>query len=202
MRRAIVPCAGLLALLLASACTTGGSPFRAVGADSPPQSEVAMPVAVDTQMTATTPASETGEPMVLGDQPASAISAPEAAKLQEGTSMNLVPSTEASDGPADPADIPPAPEMAKTREEAIQQIRAKAAATGNNKPHIFEERKAATQRMSKKEQARISEEMEKIAAKNAQTLDANAADAKGKDSKLLQWRAKNHYNQAVEKIEN
>ncbi len=202
MPQIAAPCAGLLALLLVSACTTGSDPFRAVGADSPPQSEVAMPVAVDTQTTATTPATETDEPLVLGDQPAATTSNPEAAKLQEGTSMNLATSAEASDEPADPADIPPAPEMAKTREEAIQQIRAKAAATGNNKPHIFEERKAATQRMSKQEQARIAAEMEKIAARNAQTLDENAADAKGNDSKLLQWRAKNHYNQAVEKIEN
>lgn len=200
--RAMLPCAGLVALLGTSACTTGGDPFRAVGADSTPQAEVALPVAVDPQVTATTAVVDAPDPAADASQTVSAKSQKEAAKLQEGTSMNLVDSPKPSEGPASPEDIPPAPEMAKTREEAIQQIRAKAATTGNNKPHIFEERKAATQRMSKEEQARIAAQMKAMAAKNAQTLDENEVVSKSKDSKLLKLRAKTHYEQAVKKIEN
>lgn len=200
--KVMAPCAGLAVLLVASACTTGSRPFRAVGADSTPQTEVELPVAVDAQTTAATESVVAQEAAIAENQTQIIKPDKQAEKLQSGVSMNFASDGAPPDGPAAPEDIPPAPEMAKTREEAIQQIREKAAATGKNKPHIFEERKAATQRMSKEEQARIAAEMEATAARNANILSENEAEARSKDSKLLQLRAKSHYDKAVKNIEN
>ncbi|MGI9402471.1 MAG: hypothetical protein ACR2O0_14545, partial [Rhizobiaceae bacterium] len=122
MRRRSTPAAFLFALLTASACTTGGDPFRAVGVDSPPQAEVELPVAVDSETTATAIPAETqnsendADPIALPPQPATATanSNSEAVKLQEGVSMNLGSAPEVQEGPASPEDIPPAPELATT----------------------------------------------------------------------------------------
>jgi hypothetical protein len=189
----LLPCALLGVLFAASACTTGGNPLHGVGAAAPgPEiTESIMTDSVTEQATAV-PVSAAKTEKTENDLSA----------LQEGTTMNVAVGAKAPELALVAEEIPPAPEMAKTRAEAIEQIREKAANTGKNKPNIFDVKQSSVPRKTTEEQAEVAAEMEALAARNATILSADDAAAKAAEAKKLKLKAKTHYEQALENIEN
>lgn len=188
-----LPCALLGVLFAASACTTGGNPLHGVGAAAP-GTEITESIMTDsvTEQATAVPASA-----AKTEKNENGLSA-----LQEGTTMNVAVGAKAPELALVAEEIPPAPEMAKTRAEAIEQIREKAANTGKNKPNIFDVKQSAIPRMTIEEKAEVAAEMKALAARNATILNGNDAAAKAAEAKKLKLKAKTHYEQALEKIEN
>jgi hypothetical protein len=121
-------------------------------------------------------------------------------KLREGTPLNLA--VDASNGAAgEPQTVPPSPQLAATRPEAVTEIRAKAAATGKNKPNVFDIPQPSSGRMTKEEIDAARAELAAAAARNDQALPADG-NAKSASAAALKKKAQTHYNSAVAEIEN
>lgn len=119
-------------------------------------------------------------------------------ELQAGTPLHVAPQQSAY---APASQVPPAPDMALTREEAIEQIRAKSPDGDGPSPGTFRDARAATRQMSRSEQDRLTEQMRAAAARNAETLTASEADSKASRVRNLRYRAQSHYESAVKQIE-
>jgi len=123
------------------------------------------------------------------------------AKLKEGTPLNI-------SGPAGgtarkpPAPVPPAPTMAGSRQGAISEIRAKAAATGDTPPNVFDIPQPNATRMTAEDQEKARAELEAAAARNASILSTDDAKAKAAAAASLKKRATSHYQDALNDIEN
>ncbi len=155
-------------------CVSSSNPLRAVGA----------PVV--------TPAQQVEE--------LAASAAEDKSKLQQGIALNVGEDTGLK--PAMPAVIPDAPQMAKTREGSVEQIRAKAALTGNAPPDVFATGQRATTGMSSADQKKSRAELEAMAARNAAIASGSDADAKAAAAKKLKQQAKSHYEETLKEIEN
>jgi hypothetical protein len=92
--------------------------------------------------------------------------------------------------------------MASSRDGAISEIRAKAAATGNAPPNVFDIPQSNVGRMSAEEQAQARAELEAAAARNASILSTDDAEAKAAAAANLKKRATTHYQDALNEIEN
>ena len=166
----------MLALVLVSGCN--GSVLRGVGA--PPRAVVADPE---------------GPPAL-----AQAAAVKSQAKLQSGTSMRLAePATAPDDRP--PLEPLPPPEMADTREGAIEQIRAKAAATGKNPPNVFAPPPPPNPRMTPEEEAQTRAELAAAAARNQAVPGVAGQGRETAEARRLRLRAKRHYEDTLKAIE-
>lgn len=123
-------------------------------------------------------------------------------KLQEGTSLNMTVEQAGKDVPAAPSIVPPTPQMAQSRPEAVQQIRAKASATGTNPPNVFDIPQASPNRLTADGQALTRAELQAAASQNAAILNPKEAEAKAAAARKLKLRAQTHYGAAVKAIEN
>ncbi len=155
-------------------CVSSSNPLRAVGA----------PVVPPTQQ--------------LEEMAAKA--AEDKGKLQQGIAFNVGEDT--GQKPAVPSVIPDAPQMANTREGSVEQIRAKAASTGNAPPNIFASAQRATSGMSSADQEKSRAELEAMAAKNAAMAAGSDANAKAAAAKKLKLQARSHYEETLKEIEN
>ncbi len=123
-------------------------------------------------------------------------------KLNEGTPLNLTVDAASNSAPLTPAVVPPMPQMANTRPLAVGEIRAKAAATGNIKPDVFDVPKSSPNRMTAAEQSASRAQMQEAAARNAAILSSGEAEAKANSAKKLKQKAQTHYDAALQEIEN
>ncbi|HSO48483.1 MAG TPA: hypothetical protein VLQ68_11190, partial [Rhizobiaceae bacterium] len=155
-------------------CVSSSNPLRAVGA----------PVVTPTQQV----------------EELAARTAADKSKLQQGIALNVGEDT--GQKSAVPAVIPDAPQMAKTREGSVEQIRAKAALTGNAPPDVFAGGERATTGMSSADQEKSRAELEAMAAKNAAMVAGSDAKAKAAAAKKLKLQAKSHYEETLKEIEN
>jgi hypothetical protein len=191
---AFLTCALLGILFASSACSVGGNPFRGVGAAAKPGPEITQSI-----MTESVTEPEAPEPVSAAE---TEKTAKEDTALQKGTAVNVAASAKAPELALVEEEIPPQPDMAKTRAEAIEQIREKATNTGKNKPNIFEVKQSSVPRLTTEEQAEVSAELEALAERNASILGGDDAAAKAAEAKKLKLKAQTHYDQALEKIEN
>lgn len=182
-----------IACLAVQGCNGSTQQLRPVGASSP--ATVSAPTAVEP------PAGDDAVVRIARDE-----------RLQVGTSMNLGPEASPSTAArqaetsqaaayAAPEELPPRPQMGTTRAEAIEQIRAKATDRPDVAPHVFGDGRAATRQMGRGERDRLRAEMRQTAARNAEVLDAEQAEAKAAAARNLRYRAKTHYDEALEEIE-
>jgi len=134
--------------------------------------------------------------------------------LQEGTAMNVAgaqpadlaqttaTSTETYRQPANPADIPAAPQIAETRAGGVEQIRAKAAVSSGTPTNVFAVQKGATDGMSTAEQEQARAELEAAAKRNAAIASGTDAKAKAAAARKLKLQAQTHYEETLKEIEN
>ena len=126
---------------------------------------------------------------------------PSEAALQEGTPMNIAtePSTRVS---FVQDDVPPAPEMAVDRAEALAQIRAKAdALDSEEKTNVFERDESSVARMSTEQKSRLKAEMAELARRNQDAIPAEEAERKTNEIRSLQREAQTHYRNKLNTIE-
>lgn len=122
------------------------------------------------------------------------------AKLNSGTPMRLAePVTSAEDRPP-PEPLPP-PDLADTREGAIEQIRAKAAATGNNPPNVFAPPPPPNPRMTPEEEAQLRADLAAAAARNQAVPGGPGQARETAEARELRLRAKRHYEDTLKAIE-
>lgn len=163
----------ICAVILAG-CMSGSNPLRAVGAPAVSPRQQLEETAARTTM--------------------------DKDKLQQG--IPLMVGEDTGSEPARPAVIPPAPQVAGTREGSVQQIRAKAAETGDVPTNVFAEREGATSGMSRAEQEKARAELEAAAARNQSLLSGSDAKAKAAAAKKLKQQAQTHYDETLKEIEN
>ncbi len=168
----------LVCLLSLAGCVGSGGALRGVGAPTPPQA-------------ATAPAERAVLQTVARED-----------KLNEGTPLNVTVDAATSSQPLTPSIVPPAPQMASSKPQAVEQIRAKASATGNVKPNVFDIPKSSPNRLTATRQAESRSELEAAAAKNAAIMDSGEAQAKAGAAKKLKRQAQTHYDAALKEIEN
>lgn len=168
---------GLFACLMLVACSSSGSALRGVGASTPAElSQVQADTVVNSR-------------------------AAEQEELQEGVTMNVatVPSSEVT--AYAPDEIPPPPEMATTREEAIDQIRRKAQSLPDEKPHVFDRSRSSVARLTPMEQERLRAEMQETAARNQVATGRTTAESKAAEIRRLRRKARTHYDETLKEIE-
>lgn len=122
--------------------------------------------------------------------------------LRDGTPLNLTGAPAVPDVEPVAIEIPPSPQMASNRQQAVGEIRAKAAATGKNPPNLFAPLPDSTSRMSLAQQEQSRIELQAAAAANAAMLSPGEAEAKAAAARKLKRRAQSHYGEAVKAIEN
>lgn len=128
------------------------------------------------------------------------------AKLEEGTALNVAgvqASPAEGQANAAAAQIPEAPQIAETRAEGVQQIRAKAAVSSGTPTNVFAVQTGATTSMTKAQQDAARAELEAAAKRNAE-IASGGADPKAKSAaaKKLKQQAKTHYEETLKEIEN
>ena len=124
-------------------------------------------------------------------------------QLQRGTALNVAsPTTGSEPLPLVPAEIPPEPQMAATRDEAVGQIRQKAEDETDEKPHVFDITRSRVPQFDRGRRARETEQLRKAAKANQSAVTLEEANTNAQSSKSLQYRARTHYDQAVKNIEN
>lgn len=121
-------------------------------------------------------------------------------KLQQGIPLNIGEDT--GQQTTAPAQVPAAPQIADSRTGSVEQIRAKAAATGDAPPNVFTARQRATAGMSSAEQEKARAELEAAAARNAAMLGGTDAAARAASAKKLKQQALTHYEETLKEIEN
>lgn len=163
-------------------CNGTAGPLRGVGAPDRVH-------AVDSQL-ASEPGVEATDDAV--------VRAARVEQLQSGTPLNVAPQESAY---APPSQVPPPPQMATTREEAVEQIRAKATEPSELPPGVFAETRAATRQINRAELDRLSAQMREAASRNDETLTAADAEKRAARARNLRYRAGSHYEDAVKQIE-
>lgn len=124
-------------------------------------------------------------------------------RLQRGTALNVAPpATGAEPVRLVPAEIPPQPEMAATRDGAIEQIRAKSEGIDEEKPNVFDITPSQVPRLDEARRQRETEQLRRSAEANRNALSEQEAEAKSAAAKSLRYRAQTHYDRALKNIEN
>ncbi len=122
------------------------------------------------------------------------------AKLNAGTPMRLAEPVNADEDRPPLEPLPP-PDMADTREGAVEQIRAKAAATGKNPPNVFAPPPPPNPRMTAEEEARMRAELAAAAARNQAVPGGPSQARETAEARRLRLRAKRHYEDTLKAIE-
>jgi hypothetical protein len=155
-----------------------------------------------TACNAASPLRGVGAPASSSASVAANAAEPAQSPLLSGTAMNMVPAPQAKADAYAPEEIPPPPEMALTREEAVRQIREKASQPTGKKPNVFATRDSKIPRMTAEEQENNALEMEAAAQRNAGKLGATGNPQSVSSTRSLELKAKSHYEDALENIEN
>ena len=113
------------------------------------------------------------------------------AASQTGTSTGISDDT-ATGSVADPA----------KRQQALEEIRAKAAASSGEKTRIGTVPEAASEQMSLQEQSAIAAELEESRRATGSELSDAEVEARKAAIRRLQQKGKTHYERALDSIEN
>jgi hypothetical protein len=187
---------GLLLTLTAISACNATSALRGVGADA--TTEPANLQQVQIEPVTEDEASNSRE--TASEQASRPLQT--AAPAQSGTAMNMVPAPPVTRDAFIAEDVPPPPDMAPTRDEAIRQIREKASETQGEMPNIFAVRQTRISRMTAEQQMQNAAELANAAEKNAQTMGNTQNSAGGQSVRNLEHKATTHYEEALKKIEN
>lgn len=158
-----------------------------------------LPQMTSQQVAATPPASELAEPrkpVLRRAATAPRTVAPPAEPQATVTLQSVAPPPDASDR------FTPQPDMGKSREAAIKQMREKAAAADRKAPNVFDIPKSRTQPLNEDEREELRKRMEAAADENAESVTPEEAEKRRKDTEILLKKAARHYKDALKSIEN
>ncbi len=99
------------------------------------------------------------------------------------------------------SEVPPTPQIAPTREEGIEQMRAKAATSATAKPNVFATRSSSIPHLTYRERLGLEAELRSDARSNVGKISAGESSALQADAVRLRKNAASHYSDAVRKIE-
>ena len=211
MTRAMLIVASAVAL---GACNTSGA-LRGVGAqpEQQPVSEIALePTTIEPAPSALAAieqnapiedAAADGQPNALAPVDATSgqtakVSDP---RLYQGVELNIANENSTTPLALVQEEIPPAPEMATDRNEAIQQIRAKSRDASDIPTNIFAVRGSAVPKLTAEQQKQKTAEMKAAAERNATLLSEDEAKRRAADVKDMSKLANRHYREALQRIE-
>jgi len=96
---------------------------------------------------------------------------------------------------------PPMPDMGRNRDEALNQIRTKAAGSGKIKPDVFEEAHGSTKQLSAAEQQRLSGRIDSEIGLIDERISAEEIAKKQAEAEWLKKRGRTHYQETLNDIE-
>lgn len=182
------------------ACTTSGA-MRGVGAQqkSDPTTEIALePTTIEPSPSALAAIEQTA-PSGLAPGETATISDP---KLNEGVALNISDEGQTTPLALVQEEIPPAPEMATDRNEAILQIRQKGTNVSKIPTNVFTQRRSTVPKLTAAQQSEKTAEMQAAVQRNEGLLSADEAKRRSSAVKSMSQRANSHYRDALNKIEN
>jgi len=98
-------------------------------------------------------------------------------------------------------EMPPMPQMGASREQALNEIRAKAASNPDIKPNIFASQAGSAKQLSKADQAKLKGDLKKKTdILNAEVSQEEIA-AQQADAEWLRKHGASHYQDALNRIE-
>jgi hypothetical protein len=96
---------------------------------------------------------------------------------------------------------PPMPDMGRNRDEAVNEIRAKASAGSKAKPDIFQEAKSSAKPLSETEQERLTGNLDSEVGSIDDKIPADEVARKQAEAEWLKKRGRTHYEETLNEIE-